>query len=124
MLAKMPYRKWGKELERVAAGLIEELELRNSRPLDPHEDLCQRFAHSSPTFIAELRKKRPYYLAFLNYPESTECTQRFERNQVGVQCHRLWKSKRKSWLKQYACRLRSAEFDVTRPIDPRDTRLK
>ncbi|MFI5110683.1 MAG: transposase [Terriglobales bacterium] len=30
------------------------------------EQLCDRFAN----FIAELRKKRQYYLAFLNYPES------------------------------------------------------
>lgn len=34
------------------------------------EDLCQRFASSSPAFVAELRKKRPHYLAFLHYPEA------------------------------------------------------
>jgi len=33
------------------------------------EQLCDRFAN----FIAELRKKRQYYLAFLNYPESIRC---------------------------------------------------
>jgi putative transposase len=34
------------------------------------EELCDRFAKSSVSFIAELRKKRPHYLAFINYPES------------------------------------------------------
>jgi putative transposase len=34
------------------------------------EQLCDRFAKNYPTFIAELRKKRLHYLAFLNYPES------------------------------------------------------
>ena len=34
------------------------------------EELCDRFAKSYPSFIAELRKKRPHYLAFLSYPES------------------------------------------------------
>jgi len=34
------------------------------------EELCDRFAQSSVSFIAELRKKRPHYLAFLSYPES------------------------------------------------------
>lgn len=33
------------------------------------EDLCDRFAQDYPTWIAELRKKRPHYLAFLKYPE-------------------------------------------------------
>jgi putative transposase len=33
------------------------------------EELCDRFAHSYPTFIAELRKKHQHYLAFLKYPE-------------------------------------------------------
>lgn len=33
------------------------------------EELCDRFADSSPAFIAELRKKRDHYLAFLQYPE-------------------------------------------------------
>lgn len=33
------------------------------------EELCDRFADSSPAFIAELRKKREHYLAFLKYPE-------------------------------------------------------
>ena len=34
------------------------------------EELCDRFAKTYPSFIAELRKKRQHYLAFLNYPES------------------------------------------------------
>jgi putative transposase len=34
------------------------------------EQLCDRFAKSYPTFIAELRKKRPHYLAFIAYPEA------------------------------------------------------
>lgn len=34
------------------------------------EELCDRFANASPTWIAELRKKRQHYLAFLQYPES------------------------------------------------------
>src|SRR5215510_1581289 len=33
------------------------------------EELCDRFAKTSPTWIAELRKKREQYLAFLKYPE-------------------------------------------------------
>jgi putative transposase len=33
------------------------------------EELCDRFAKSYPTWIAELRKKREHYLAFLKYPE-------------------------------------------------------
>jgi len=33
------------------------------------EELCDRFAKSYPTWIGELRKKRPHYLAFLKYPE-------------------------------------------------------
>jgi putative transposase len=33
------------------------------------EELCDRFQKSSPSWIAELRKKRPHYLAFLTYPE-------------------------------------------------------
>lgn len=33
------------------------------------EELCDRFAKTSPTWIAELRKKRPHYLAFIQYPE-------------------------------------------------------
>ena len=33
------------------------------------EELCDRFAKSYPTWIAELRKKRNHYLAFLKYPE-------------------------------------------------------
>jgi transposase-like protein len=33
------------------------------------EQLCERFAQAYPNFMAELRKKRPHYLAFLNYPE-------------------------------------------------------
>jgi putative transposase len=34
------------------------------------EQLCDRFAKNYSTFIAELRKKRLHYLAFLNYPEN------------------------------------------------------
>jgi len=34
------------------------------------EELCDRFAKSYPSWIAELRKKRNHYLAFLKYPES------------------------------------------------------
>ncbi len=34
------------------------------------EELCDRFAKSYPTWIAELRRKRPHYLAFLQFPES------------------------------------------------------
>jgi putative transposase len=34
------------------------------------EELCDRFSKSNPTWIAELRKKRQHYLAFLKYPES------------------------------------------------------
>src|ERR1700758_1393697 len=34
------------------------------------EQLCDRFAKTSPAFVAELRKKRLHYLAFLNYPEN------------------------------------------------------
>jgi len=34
------------------------------------EQLCQRFQHGSPSFIAELRKKRDHYLAFLKYPDA------------------------------------------------------
>ena len=33
------------------------------------EELCQRFDHDYPTFMAELRKKRDHYLAFLRYPD-------------------------------------------------------
>ena len=33
------------------------------------EELCDHFAKKYPTWIAELRKKRPHYLAFLKYPE-------------------------------------------------------
>jgi putative transposase len=33
------------------------------------EDLCDRFQASYPTFIAELRKKREHYLAFIKYPD-------------------------------------------------------
>jgi len=34
------------------------------------EELCQRFDKDYPTFIAELRKKRAHYLAFLDYPDA------------------------------------------------------
>ena len=33
------------------------------------EELCDRFAKVNPTWIAELRRKREHYLAFLKYPE-------------------------------------------------------
>ena len=33
------------------------------------EELCDRFAKVNPTWIAELRKKREHYLAFMKYPE-------------------------------------------------------
>jgi putative transposase len=33
------------------------------------EELCDRFSKASPTWMAELRKKREHYLAFLKYPE-------------------------------------------------------
>src|SRR5215831_6517620 len=33
------------------------------------EELCDQFAAKYPSWIAELRKKRPNYLAFLKYPE-------------------------------------------------------
>ncbi len=33
------------------------------------EEICDRFSKSNPTWIAELRKKREHYLAFLKYPE-------------------------------------------------------
>jgi putative transposase len=34
------------------------------------EELCDRFAKAYPSWIAELRKKRTHYLAFLTFPES------------------------------------------------------
>jgi transposase-like protein len=34
------------------------------------EDLCQRFQSAYPSFIAEIRKKREHYLAFLDYPDA------------------------------------------------------
>jgi putative transposase len=34
------------------------------------EDLCDHFADRYPSFVADLRKKRDHYLAFLKYPES------------------------------------------------------
>src|SRR5262247_4177009 len=33
------------------------------------QELCDRFSKSNPTWIAELRKKREHYLAFLKYPD-------------------------------------------------------
>jgi transposase-like protein len=33
------------------------------------EDICQRFQPGYPSFMAELRKKRDHYLAFLKYPD-------------------------------------------------------
>jgi transposase-like protein len=38
------------------------------------DDLCNRFASSSPHFIAELRNKREHYLVFLQYPEAIRRT--------------------------------------------------
>jgi transposase-like protein len=38
------------------------------------DELCERFETSSPTFIAELRKKREHYLGFLHYPEPLQPT--------------------------------------------------
>jgi putative transposase len=38
------------------------------------EDLCRACEKDSPTFIAELRKKREHYLAFLRYPEQVRRT--------------------------------------------------
>jgi len=34
------------------------------------EQLCQRFDQGYPAFMAELRKKRDHYLAFLKYPDA------------------------------------------------------
>ena len=42
-----------------------DLELANHQ----FEELCDRFTKSNPTWMAELRKKREHYLAFLKYPE-------------------------------------------------------
>jgi putative transposase len=41
------------------------LELANAQ----FQELCDRFSKSNPTWIAELRKKREHYLAFLKYPD-------------------------------------------------------
>jgi putative transposase len=38
--------------------------------INQFEDLCQRFEHGYPSFMAELRKKRDHYLAFLKYPDA------------------------------------------------------
>jgi transposase-like protein len=38
------------------------------------EELCQRFEKNYAPFIKELRKKRPHYLAFLNYPDGVRRT--------------------------------------------------
>ncbi len=38
------------------------------------EELCTKFEATSPTFIAQLRKKRDMYLAFLKYPETIRRT--------------------------------------------------
>lgn len=38
------------------------------------EELCTQFEPASPTFIAELRKKRAHYLGFLHYPEALQPT--------------------------------------------------
>ena len=42
-----------------------DLELANHQ----FEDLCDRFAKANPTWIADLRRKRELYLAFMKYPE-------------------------------------------------------
>ena len=42
-----------------------DLELANHQ----FEELCERFTKTNPTWIAELRRKREHYLAFLKYPE-------------------------------------------------------
>ena len=42
-----------------------DLELANHQ----FEDLCDRFAKANPTWIADLRRKREHYLAFMKYPE-------------------------------------------------------
>jgi putative transposase len=34
------------------------------------EELCQRFERDYPSFMAELRRKRDHYLAFLKYPDA------------------------------------------------------
>lgn len=34
------------------------------------DDLCRDFESASPTFVAEIRKKREHYLLFLKYPET------------------------------------------------------
>ena len=34
------------------------------------DDLCRDFENASPTFVAEIRKKREHYLVFLGYPEA------------------------------------------------------
>jgi len=38
------------------------------------DDLCQAFHAAAPTFCAELLKKKPHYLAFLQYPEPVRRT--------------------------------------------------
>ena len=38
------------------------------------EELCQRFEKSAPTFVKELREKRPHDLFFLNYPDGVRRT--------------------------------------------------
>jgi len=38
------------------------------------DELCHQFETASPTFIAELRKKRDHYLCFLRYPEPLQPT--------------------------------------------------
>lgn len=52
-LAKQAFASWDEQLGRTQ-----------------FEDLCQRFHHDSPAFMAELRKKRDHYLAFLKYPDA------------------------------------------------------
>lgn len=38
------------------------------------EELCEHFASTYPSFIAEVRKKKDHYLSFLKYPESIRRT--------------------------------------------------
>jgi transposase-like protein len=41
----------------------------NERAASQFQELCEHFAPSYPSFIAELRKKQDHYLCFLKYPE-------------------------------------------------------
>lgn len=41
----------------------------NERAASQFEELCEHFAPSYPSFVAELRKKKEHYLCFMKYPE-------------------------------------------------------